>query len=54
MLNERDFEEDDQRFQFSLRKREYEGEEFYFFIFLFYIYIYNNLANLGKCESLNY
>ena len=48
MLNERDFEGDSQRFQFSFRKRESMKEKSFLF------FIFNNLADLGKCESLNY
>ena len=48
MLNERDFEGDGQRFQFSFRKRESMKEKSFLF------FIFNNLADLGKCESLNY
>ena len=50
MLNERDFEGDGQRFQFSFRKRESLKEKRFFIMFFFN----NNLADLGKCESLNY
>ena len=54
-MNETDFEGDDQRFQFSFRKREreFEGEESYFILFYFILYIYN-FDDLGKCECLNY
>ena len=48
MLNERDFEGDGQRFQFSFRKRESMKEK------RIKKKNNNNLANLGKCESLNY
>ena len=45
-MNERDFEGDGQRFQFSFRKRESMKEK------RIKKNNNNNLANLGKCEIL--
>ena len=65
-LNERDFEGDDQRFQFSFRKRESLKEKREFFLGRFFLggggrkrvflnlFFNLNFADLGKCECLNY